>query len=231
LNEFLKVALLGGALAIDNRSSLRLMLSQPICSGLLVGILLGAPHDGFFAGAMFQLMFLGYVYIRGVRIPDIPIGGVTASALYILSVKRLGGGLAHDGVILFLSLLAGILVSVLGYGFYRLWEKRSWNLADLSMRSVLEGKLQLAAAIHMSALAIHFAYGFIVLFAVVPAGTAAIALVTTHVKAGPDSTIHALQYIVPFIGVGLLARLHFVKSRAFWFGAGFLVSYVFLIFR
>jgi mannose/fructose/N-acetylgalactosamine-specific phosphotransferase system component IIC len=231
LNEFLAVALLGGALAIDNRSSLRIMLSQPVCSGLLVGIVLGAPDEGLFVGVMFQVMFLGYVHIRGVRIPDIPIGGVAASALYILSAKRLGSALTNDGIILSLSLVVGILVSVIGYGFYRLWERKSWNLVDLSMRSILEGKLRLAAAIHMSALAIHFLYAFLVLIVLLPAVVPIITLAAAHAAAGPESMIHSLQYIVPFMGVGSLARLYFVKSRAFWFGAGFLASYVFLIFR
>jgi mannose/fructose/N-acetylgalactosamine-specific phosphotransferase system component IIC len=231
LNALLVVSFIGGVLAVDNRSSLRLMLSQPIIGGLLVGLALRAPDQGLFVGMMFQVMFLGYVHIRGERIPDLPVGGVAASALYILSVRQLGGGSAHNGLILFLSILGGLLVSLLGYGFYRVWERASWNLADRAMRNVVEGRLHRAAAIHMSALAFHFAYGVLILLATIPAGVAFVASVSDRLGTGLGGTLHALQYLVPFIGVGSLARLHFVRSRAFWFGAGFLVSYVFLVFR
>jgi fructoselysine and glucoselysine-specific PTS system IIC component len=229
MSAYLAVSLIGGALVLENRSSLRLMLSQPICSGPLIGLALGSPAEGLLAGLMFQVMFLGYVRLRGGRMPDIPIGGVASSALYILSMRKLGG--AYGGTILFLSLLLGLFVSLGGYALYRIWERKAWNVSSLAMRYIMEGRYRLAARLHMAGLLFHFAFGFIVLIVVVPAGVELISAVAGRTGSGWSESMYAIRYIVPFMGAGLLARLFFVRERAFWFGAGFLVTYVLFLFR
>lgn len=229
MSAYLAVSIIGGALTLEHRSSLRFMLSQPICSGLILGLALGSPAEGLFAGLMFQVMFLGYVHIRGERIPDIPVGGLTSSALYILSMRRLGG--AYSGSALFLSLLLGLLTSLCGYVLYRIWERRAWDVSALAMRYIMEGRYRLATRLHMAGLLFHFIFGFIMLMVVVPAGVELITLVAGHWGMEWGEAIDAIRYIVPFIGAGLLARLYFVRDRAFWFGAGFLLTYVLFLFK
>jgi len=228
MGAYLAVSLIGGAMALENRSSLRLMLSQPICSGPIIGLALGSPSDGLLAGLMFQVMFLGYVRLRGGRQPDIPLGGAAAAALYILSLRRLGG--AYGGTALFLSLLAGLFVSFGGYLIYRVWERRSWAVQSLAVRYVLEGRYRLAARLHMAGLLFHFAFGFLALILVVPAGVECIAALAVRAGNGWNESIGSMRHALPFIGAGLLARLYIAKDRSFWFGAGFLVTYVLTLF-
>jgi mannose/fructose/N-acetylgalactosamine-specific phosphotransferase system component IIC len=229
MGAYLAVSLIGGALTLEHRSSLRLMLSQPVCSGLILGLALGSPAEGLFAGLMFQVMFLGYVHLRGERIPDIPVGGLASSAIYILSIQRLGG--ASGGSVLFLSLLLGLLVSLGGYGLYLVWERRAWDVSALAMRYIMEGRYRLAARLHMTGLLFHFILGFVILIAVVPAGVGLVTLVAGRSGMGWGGAVDAIRHIVPFIGAGLLARLYFVRERAFWFGAGFLVTYVLFLIK
>ncbi len=229
MSPYLAVSLIGGALTLENRSSLRLMLSQPICSGLILGLALGAPEEGLFAGLMFQVLFLGYVHLRGERMPDIPIGGLAAAALYILSMRRLGG--AFEGTILVFSLLLGLLISLAGYAMYRVWERKAWHVSSLAMRYIMEGRYRLAARLHMAGLVFHFLFGFVVLILVVPAGVELIAAAAGRVGSGWSTSFAGARYIVPFVGAGLLARLHFVRDRAFWFGTGFLVTYVLFLLK
>jgi len=229
MNAYFAVSLIGGALTLEYRSSLRFMLSQPICSGLILGLALGAPSEGLFAGLMFQVMFLGYVHLRGERIPDIPIGGMASSALYILSMRRLGG--AFGGTILFLSLLLGLLVSLGGYGLYRIWERKAWDVSALAMRYIMEGRFRLASRLHMAGLLFHFAFGFVMLLVVIPVGVEFVTAVAVRAGSEWGGAVDSIRYIVPFIGAGLLVRLYFVRDRAFWFGAGFLVTYVLFLFK
>lgn len=229
MGAYLAVSLIGGALTLENRSSLRFMISQPVCSGPILGLALGSPSDGLLAGLLFQVMFLGYVHLRGERVPDIPVGGVAASALYILSVRRLGG--AYEGTSLFLSLLLGLFVSLGGYALYRVWERKAWNVSSLALRYVTEGRYRLAARLHVAGLLFHFLFGFVVLIVVVPAGVGLVTALALRAGSGWNESIHAIRYIVPFAGAGLLARLYFSRNHAFWFGAGFLVTYVLFLFR
>ena len=231
VNAVLTVSLIGGLLSLEHRAELKFMISQPVCSGLLTGLILGSPAAGLFVGAMFQVMFLGFVPVRGEGVPDLPIGGVAASAYYILSVQRLGGGPVWEGIILFCALTFGFAISLMGYSLSRMWEKRTWNLFKIAMASAMAGRFRYAKAIHLMILVFHFLYGFLVLLALIPAGTAIIAFVTARVGIEQGGSMNALQYLVPFIGAGSLVRLYFSRSRAFWFGAGFLVTYLFFIVR
>ncbi len=231
MNQIVVTSLLGGVLAIDNRSSLRLMISQPLCGGFLTGLILGAPAEGFFAGAIFQMIFLGYVSLRGEHTLDLPLGGVVCAALYILTNRELGGHTAVDGIIFFWSFLLAIVVSGLGNYMYRLWDNLSWNLYGLALRFAKEGRIGLASAIHLSTLIFHFVFGFVVLVVAILGGRAFIVFAATKAPNVSVGSLDMLYILLPFIGVGSLVRLHFISARAFWFGAGFLVSYVFILFR
>ena len=231
MNPILATSLLGGVLALDNRGSLKLMISQPLCGGLLTGIVLGAPAEGFFVGVVLQVMFLGQVSIRGQSRPDTPLGGIFAAALYILVNRDCGWNPTVSGLILFCSLFLAIVLSAMGQIVYRWWESRSWYFTDLAMRYVSEGKSSRASALHLSTLLFHFLYAFIVMLVVLPSGQIVVRFVVSRTSGDFSGSFNPLYVLVPFIGAGSLIRLNLVKSRVFWFVAGFLVSYVFLLVR
>ena len=224
-------AIAGGVLAIDNRSSLGLMVSQPLCAGAIIGMMLGSPTEGMLAGGLVQMVFLGRVPVRGERVPDLPVAGVAAAGLYILVNRRVGGDPALGGIILFWSLLAAILVSALGDLFYRRWERLVATLVEPAVRSAREGSSVRLSVIHCAMLLIHFAYAFCTLLAVLAAGMPLLSRGAVMLAGLTGETFGSLAALVPFIGVGALLRLHFVRTRVFWFGAGFLVSYVFVLTR
>jgi mannose/fructose/N-acetylgalactosamine-specific phosphotransferase system component IIC len=177
MDPVLSIALLSGALATDNRSSLRLLVSQPVCGGLLVGFVLGNPGDGLLAGAILQMLFLGVVPVRGLGMIDLPLGGVTVSSLYILVPRSAAVDPAARGLVLLLALAASLGVAWAGGALYRLWEGRSHGIADAALRLSGKGHFGLAAALHFSTVGVHFAFGFAVAAAVVLGGAPAVARV------------------------------------------------------
>jgi mannose/fructose/N-acetylgalactosamine-specific phosphotransferase system component IIC len=231
MDPLVAAALTAGALAVEHRSSLGLMVSQPLCGGLVTGLVLGAPGEGFLAGALLQMIFLGHVPVRGERVPDLPVGGVTASALFILAGRPVAGDPLLGGIVLVCSLVAGLLAAELGGRVYRWWERRAACVADAALRYAREGKLVRISAIHLSTLLVHFAVAFSVLTALVAAGRPLIGLCAAKLAAASGETLSSVSALVPFIGVGALVRLHAVRTRLFWFGAGFLVSCVAVLIR
>ena len=224
MNPFLTVSVLGGILALDLRSSIRIMVSQPICGGLLTGLVLGSPVEGFFAGALFQMIFLGNVDLRGNGILDLPMGGVTASALYILTLREFSGDPSVNGFILSCSILIGILAVGVGQAFYLWWEDASVVLAVRAIRYVKEGRYRTVSAIHLSFLAIHFIYAFLFLIVVVPTGRFLISNAAFHLPGFLSGNLGLLYLLVPFIGIGSLLRLFTSRSKVFWFASGFLLT-------
>ncbi|MDD4858398.1 MAG: PTS sugar transporter subunit IIC, partial [Candidatus Krumholzibacteria bacterium] len=170
----LSTSLLAGALAVDDRSSVRLMISQPICAGLLTGFALGDPGGGFLAGALIQVMFLGVIPVRGMPMPDLALGGVAASALYVLALRSINGDPGEKGLVLFLSLVSALVVALVGRALHRFWEGRSYVLTERAVRCVDAGRFRLASALHFSSVGVHFAIGFAVVGVAVLAGVPAI---------------------------------------------------------
>ncbi len=60
-------------------------LRQPICSGTIVGIILGHPVEGCIMGATINTIYLGFVNAGGTLPTDPGIGGVVGTALALSS--------------------------------------------------------------------------------------------------------------------------------------------------
>ena len=104
------------------------MLSQPLVSGSLVGLILGDLFTGIKIGIVFQLIWFWVVPIGSALFPDTAVGGVIASAVAIW-LKRSLYSVDSDFALLLLilyiivfSLFSGwsiILQKRLNFGFIR----------------------------------------------------------------------------------------------------------------
>jgi PTS system N-acetylgalactosamine-specific IIC component len=231
MHPVLSASLLAGALALDNRSSLRLMISQPVCAGFLAGIVLGNPGEGLLAGAVLQAMFLGMVPVRGIGMSDLALGGVAVSALFILVLRSAAVDPAARGLVLLISLAASLGVAAAGRSLYRFGETRSHVLTRAALGLAGKGRFALASALHFSTLAIHFAIGFAVTAAVVIAGVPAVAWIAGAVSGKWAEPLASLPVLLPFIGAGSLLALNFGRVRGFLFLAGFCTVMLVLVFR
>jgi mannose/fructose/N-acetylgalactosamine-specific phosphotransferase system component IIC len=231
MNPVISASLLAGALALDNRSSLRLMVSQPVCAGLLAGFALGSPREGLLAGAVLQAMFLGMVPVRGIGMSDLALGGVAVSSLYILALRSAAVDPAAKGLVLLVSLAASLGVAAAGRSVYRLWESRAHVFTRAAVALAGKGRFGLASALHFSTLAIHFAVGFAVTAAVVLAGVPAVAWLAGAVSGKWAEPLASLPVLLPFIGAGSLLALNFGRVRGFMFLAGFCTVMLVLVFR
>jgi mannose/fructose/N-acetylgalactosamine-specific phosphotransferase system component IIC len=231
VNSVLSVSLLAGALAAEDRSSLRLMVSQPMCGGLCAGLLLGSVRDGFLAGALLQMLFLGMVMVRGLRVPDLSVGGVSAAALYILTQRATGSDPAAKGLTLFVSLFAALGAALIGGAVHRLWERYSSFLAPWALRLAERGRFQIISALHFSTLAVHGIVGCAVVAGAVMAGVPLAASVIGAAPAGLREPLVPVSVLVPFVGAGSLLLLSGTRVRLFLFGAGFAIVLVIMLFR
>jgi mannose/fructose/N-acetylgalactosamine-specific phosphotransferase system component IIC len=225
------LSLLGGALAVDNRASVRLMISQPICGGLLAGLVLGNPGDGFVAGALLQMLFLGMVPVRGIAAPDLALGGVAAGALYARLPGSMNAEAGAKGLILLLSLASALVVGVAGRALYRFWERRSYAFTEAALGLAGRGRFGLASALHFSTVLVHFAAGCAVTAAAYVAGAFVISHLVPAVAGGWCEPLASLPVLAPFIGAGALLLLNLTRVRLFLFIAGFCAVLVVAFFR
>jgi len=223
------LSVLGGLLAIDFRGSLRIMLYQPVCSGLLAGLILNEPVKGILAGTLLQIIFLGNIYLRGERDLDMPSAGVISAAVFILVDIRMAGDLSVSGMVMAISLLIGILGGLLGYYLYRFIRTHLSRAVEKALERSREGDYRMASFLHLSMLGVHFLTGSAVCLILIPAGyfltTEAVAA-----SAGFDGPVEILYIFIPFIGIGSLLRIVLFKYQAFWFLSGLIIAGAVLAF-
>ena len=227
----LSIPLLSGALAVDNRSSVRLLVSQPVCGGLLAGLVLGSARDGFMAGALLQMLFLGTVPVRGIAPPDLPLAGVGGSALYILAQRSMSVDSSARGLVLVLALAAAVGIAAVGRIVHRFWESRSYFLTALALRLAERGHFRLAAALHFSSVPVHFGIGFALTAGVLLGGVPAMVMIVEGISGRWGDPLGAFPALLPFIGAGSLLALNLTRVRIVLYLAGFCSVFIFMLFR
>ena len=106
--ELMLISLVGAVLCLDSHAVGQWMISRPIVTGALVGLLIGDVASGLLIGVLLELVWIGKLPI-GISIPsDITLPTVTAT---VLMVHLKGAGVVYPEV-------AAILLS-LPFGFLR----------------------------------------------------------------------------------------------------------------
>ena len=230
MGPVLTASLIGGALSYEYRTSIRLYLSAPLVSGLIMGLVFGYPVLGLTAGLLMQLLFIGTVRLRGRPEADLPAAGVIASSAFIIVSRDLGQISPMSGLILFWSLLLGLVVAAAGSIFYPQWEKFAARLAGRGLGLAGKGRTRTASAIHMALSLVHFAWGFFVIIVLLPPGLAAVKYLSTSIDLMSAGSMGSLPVLVPVVAAGAILKLLGDRTRLFWFGAGFLFTAVFFVF-
>jgi mannose/fructose/N-acetylgalactosamine-specific phosphotransferase system component IIC len=230
MDPLLTASLLGGALSFEYRTSLRLYLSAPLVSGLITGWLLGSPLHGMMAGVLIQLMFIGSVRLRGRPEADLPTAGVLSTALFIIVSRETGRASTMDGMILFWSLLFGLVAAAAGSIFYSQWEKAVSRMAGKGLELASRGRTLSASAIHMCLSLVHFAWGFLVIAIALKPAAAAVTYLSTRLDVMSAGSMGSLPFLIPLVAAGAILKLLSDRTRLFWFGAGFLAALVYFVF-
>jgi mannose/fructose/N-acetylgalactosamine-specific phosphotransferase system component IIC len=119
LPEWILLGLLGAILFLDAWPVAQTMLSRPIVAGALTGIVLGAPADGVFWGAVFEAVYLGVLPVGAARYPDAGLAALVGTAL---AVRAEG---AEPTVYLVAAALSAGALGDWTSGFQRRWNGRT----------------------------------------------------------------------------------------------------------
>ena len=108
--EILAISLWGGLVALDTTAALQILVSHPLVSCSVVGLILGNFPLGFMIGIVLELVWLNEIPVGAAPFAEGNIGATVAASVAIMTVEQT----ARSGAVLFLSLMIGVLVSVIG---------------------------------------------------------------------------------------------------------------------
>jgi len=108
--EILLAGIWGGIVAMDTTAALQLMISHPLVSCSVIGILLGNFPLGFFIGILLELPWLYEMPVGTARFAEGNVGSTAAATVAIHLVNETG----RTEVGICLAVLVGVLVSIIG---------------------------------------------------------------------------------------------------------------------
>ncbi|WP_270791923.1 PTS mannose/fructose/sorbose/N-acetylgalactosamine transporter subunit IIC [Enterococcus avium] len=212
LNAIL-IGLIGAISQLESRIMGEIKLSQPIVTGLLVGIVLGDIKTGVILGAQFQLVWMGVSGVGATPMMDVGLGSTLGTAFAIMSGTGIEVALTLALPIALLSQYINVFIRTTLNAFMHKADKYA-QVAD--MRGM--------ARIHWFGASLFFLLGFIPCFCGILFGSDA---VNNVVKAIPEFIIHGLNAaskIFPALGFALLMQVTITKKLIPYFIFGFVIS-------
>ncbi len=90
-SEILLAGVIGGLLALERKAFLQAMVSRPLVSATLMGLLLGEPESGLYVGLVLELFHLGGANL-GAALPENDTAVATGCAAAAATLARSSGG-------------------------------------------------------------------------------------------------------------------------------------------
>jgi PTS system mannose-specific IIC component len=190
-SEILLAGIFGGLLAIERRAFLQAMVSRPLVSATLMGLLLGDPASGIYVGLVLELFHLGGVNL-GAALPENDTVVATGCAAAAAAMARASGG-GGTPAIWTLSLLLFAGLAKVGQKLDRQFESYTARLARKALASAEAGELARAVRQNL--------WGMWPIFAIdgcITAGCAAAgAALGRHLAAFPLDWLRGLAWAYP----------------------------------
>jgi mannose/fructose/N-acetylgalactosamine-specific phosphotransferase system component IIC len=226
LREIFLLCLAGGVCALDTTAAWQLMLSQPLASGTIAGLVLGVPQVGVFIGLVLQLLWSSAIPVGARPMPDAPVG--TVSGVWFTAVLLESNGLASSSFCYLFGLIAALCFALLGRHTIMLEREIGRKLYSRSVRRLSDGQEINPERLVSLAVTIAFARGFLLCLLAIGVLTAVAHLLAENPALSMrDYSLTLL--ILEALGAGVLFSVFVRKSggRLLGFAGG--IAWAFLI--
>lgn len=224
--EMSLTAIAGGFLCLD-RIFLQVMVSRPVVSGTIIGLLLGDPQTGLISGALVELLWIDRLPVGTVVPPNDTIAAVLIAATVIIAGKSLGS-VSKEVIALGIVLL--VPMAFLGQ-IMDIWVIRGNDkIARSSLEPAAAGDIDGVSRMHLRALSRTYLINALFIFAALGVGTFALEAVYPLLT---PSLLRSLQYMylfLPVLGVAVaLNTIHLRGMLPVFSGVFLVVSIIFEI--
>ncbi|NIA29674.1 MAG: hypothetical protein GWP06_07175 [Actinobacteria bacterium] len=208
--ELLAVSLWGGIVSADTTAALQIMISHPLISCAVVGIILGNFPLGFTIGILLELVWLHEIPAGSASFSEGNVGATVAAALAIVTAQKTGRIIPAVAI----SLLMAIIVSMIA-GRMVIWMRTLNNKVYNEVINAQAITVRQVECAHIKGIFLAFFLGFfttgISILILVPF------LMPRVVSIIPVSMDHVLEPIsIAFLGVGCGVLLFLFKEHKMW---------------
>lgn len=211
MKEILLVCVAGGMCALDATAAWQVMLSQPLVSASVAGLLTGSPVTGAAIGILLQMLWSGSIPVGARPMPDAPVGSVSgvwfASALmesrpdFPVPLAQLAG------------VLAALAVALAGRQTIMFERELNRRLFARFLNRLRAGRASSPSGVQLSGFALGFSRGFALCLVAVAALAALSGPVARLAPPSGCTGVHALM-LTGGLGAGVMFNTFVRRSRA-----------------
>ncbi len=223
--EISLTAIAGGLLCLD-RIFFQVMISRPIVSASVIGLILGDPYVGMITGALIELIWIDRLPVGTVVPPNDTISAVLISAAVIIAGRSLGAvskEVIALGIILLLPMaLAGQILDI--------WIIRGNDkISRSALKPAAEGDIDGVSRLHIRALLRTYLINTVFIFTTLGIGIFALKAIYPLI---PPAVLRSLVYVylfLPILGVAVALNTIHLRGMLPVFSGVFLI--VMIIFE
>ncbi len=195
---------------MDTTAAFQVLISHPLVSGAVVGLLLGNLPLGFAVGIILELVWLSEFPVGAAPFSEGNIGATVAAAIAIIVAERTGRPVLSES----LALLVGVFVSMIGGRLVILLRRANGRL----YQSILDNKkltVKMVERYHFSGIALSFLSGMcLTALSVVFFGVLILPAIVSYLPASVDDFLAPVR--TAFLGIGCGVLVYLFLSRKNW---------------
>jgi PTS system mannose-specific IIC component len=226
LQELILISVLGGLVALDKTEAFQSMFSQPLVACAMVGLLLDDLPGGFYAGILFQLIYLWVMPIGAATFPDPAVGSVVGSAGYCI----LRGSFPNNpGAVL--TLILAFAVPFSWFAGWTLIKQRQLNSRLLRRADLYAEGNQVRGLGDLMLLGLSgsFVRGLLVTASGILAVLALLAPLVNALSFAPEALFEKMEIPVWGVGLGSMIFLFGRRKNTLWIVGGAIVGIAFIL--
>ena len=163
--------LMAGIVSMDTTSGPQILVSEPIVSCSVLGLLFGSPETGLLLGIIFQLLWLGYLPLGGTLFTDNNMAAYIAAASFFTASEFF----SLDGVIMkaaiIPALFLGVFISIIGLHINNVEQRMNGKRSDILFSHFKRGEKPSITLWHSAGIFTAFLKGVLMAVIFVPTGT------------------------------------------------------------
>ncbi len=210
-------AFFGGIIAIDTAAAWQIMISQPIVSCTIIGLIFGQPEIGILVGILLELPWLINIPSGGAHGSEGNLGAVVAAALSSYLFSR---NINTDNIIIIFSIIYCMGISRIGSLLVDLLRKVNLNLAHDADHAVENANFGKITRLNLTGIFYMFIMGFLLTGFGFGLGIFLLKPLINFIHSDFDRAFEMAKYGILGLGFGTAATLFLTKDTKWYVIAG-----------
>ncbi|UCE07710.1 MAG: PTS sugar transporter subunit IIC [bacterium] len=211
--EVLLISFIGGLVSIDTASGWQVMISQPVVSCPIIGLIFGYPELGILMGILLELPWLINIPMGGVHGSEGNLGAIVATTL---SIYLKSHEVNTENIIVIVSIMYSLVISRVG--IYMVEYVRKANLMLLHSADKAVNQINLKRITWLNTIGVFYSFlmGFLLIGVSFTLGIFVLKPLAAFVHQEFNFAFGMAKYGLLGLGIGAVATL-FINKKTKWY--------------